>query len=130
MAVAAAAAVVATAAMVSAAAARVPAAAAVAAEAGRRAWRRQLASQRPKRGSPLPWGRRRPAGVRKRQRELYSSYVPDRRPLGGPGVTSFVLAMGVDVVLYAPCRIALQSIPGGILGYGGLAACTVFSDEW
>ena len=60
---------------------------AVAAESERRAWERSLASQRPKRTNrgadlALSWGRRRSEGVRKRQRELHSSYFPDRRPLG------------------------------------------------
>ena len=42
----------------------------------------------------------------------------------------FVLSMGVDVALYAPCRIALQGIPGGVLEHGGPAVCPVFSGEW
>ena len=76
-----------------AAAAAVPAAvaiaaAAVAAESGRLAWGPPLAPQRPKRtnrraGLAPPWGRGPSESVRKRQRDMNSSYVPDRRPFGG-----------------------------------------------
>ena len=127
--------VVAAAAVVSAAAARVAAAAAVAAEAGCRAWGRQLAPQWPKRtnrGAALapPVGSRPISGCTAAAARVAQLVRPGSASAGGPRCDGFCLFMSIDVALYAPCRIALQGIPGGVLGHGGPAVCTVLSGEW